>query len=154
VNRREGLKPAWLKNKRVEAIKENLKGATSAIAEAITKDEILRTIKKLKKEKASGIDKIPAEILRVVTEEDGVAKYFTILFNKILNKHINPKKWYENMIFTIYKSGSSHEAKNFRLITLINVIYKVYINIINKRLTGIIEKKKVLSNVQAGFREN
>ena len=33
-------------------------------------------------------------------------------------------------------------------------IYKVYVNIINKRLCSFIEQEKILTNTQAGFREN
>jgi len=146
--------PKWLKNKKTTEIKEKITQVCNKIGENITKDEIKTTIEDLKKEKASGKDKIPGEILKIITEEEDIMEYIKTLYNKIKDENIKPDEWRRNVIFTIYKSGSPYEPKNYRPISLMNIIYKVYISIINKRLTETLEKTKTLSNAQAGFREN
>ena len=146
--------PDWLNNNKTKEIKDKITKESDKIGEAITKEEIQTMIKKLKKEKASGKDRIPGEIIKIMAKEEDIIEYIQTLYNEVKDKNIKPDEWRRNVIFTIYKSGNPYQPKNYRPITLMNIIYKVYISIINRRLTDILEKTNTLSNAQAGFREN
>ena len=42
-----------------------------------------------------------------------------------------PEYWKKNLLYTIYKNKNPFESKNYRPITLMNIIYKIFISIIN-----------------------
>ncbi len=77
----------------------------------------------------------------MMMERPECISYLYLLYNEIKSKNITPEKWKENIIYIIYKSRSPYQSKNFRLISLMNIIYKVYISIINNRLFN-----KILAN--------
>jgi hypothetical protein len=41
-----------------------------------------------------------------------------------------PEQWEEGLIYTIYKKGDKLQSKNYRGITLLNMGYKVFSNIL------------------------
>jgi sorting nexin-29 len=51
-----------------------------------------------------------------------------------------------------YKKGDRLNCNNYRLITLLNIAYKIFAILLHKRLMEIIENK--LENNQMGFRPN
>ena len=63
-----------------------------------------------------------------------------------------PDQWNEEIICPVYKKGDRLNCTNFRPITLLNITYKIFARILNKRLTHIIEEE--LSDFQSGFRQN
>ena len=52
----------------------------------------------------------------------------------------------------LHKKGDISNLNNYRGIALINTISKIYLKIINDRLTQFVENKNILSPYQAGFR--
>ena len=56
------------------------------------------------------------------------------LFNHILNTGVFPDMWSESIIVPLHKCGSKLEPTNYRGISLINVMYKIFGNIVNSRL--------------------
>ena len=57
------------------------------------------------------------------------------------------------MIFPIYKDGDKRNPLNYRGITLLSVVSKVYTSIINTRLSNLCEKNKIIVEEQGGFRK-
>lgn len=53
----------------------------------------------------------------------------------------------------LLKKGNPNKLKNYRGITLMATAYKIYTDIIRKRLVLEIEEKKILPDNQAGFRK-
>ena len=56
------------------------------------------------------------------------------------------------VIVSIFKKGDKEDANNYRGITLLSVVDKVYTKIINNRLAHFAEVKNLLHNSQNGFR--
>ena len=57
----------------------------------------------------------------------------------------------EGIISPIFKSGNVDDAKNYRGITLINILAKIYSQLLVNRLTKWSEKEEKLNNTQFGF---
>ena len=51
----------------------------------------------------------------------------------------------------VHKSGSKDDPSNFRGISLINVMYKIFSNIVKKRLCNWAELNGNIDEAQAGF---
>lgn len=61
-----------------------------------------------------------------------------------------PEEWSEDYI--IHKKGSINEVENFRGITLLSTLGKLFSRVINNRLSEWAEKYYILIEAQAGFR--
>ena len=76
------------------------------------------------------------------------------IFNIVLKTGIVPTDWCIGIIQPIYKKkGSSNDADNYRGITLLSCIGKLFTACINNRLTNYVEATGSLGEEQAGFRE-
>ena len=64
-----------------------------------------------------------------------------------------PKSWGEGIIVQIFKSGNPDDAQNYRGITLINVLGKVYSQVLLNRLSKWSEENDKLSKNQFGFQK-
>ena len=58
----------------------------------------------------------------------------------------------DNIIVPVHKSGSKEDPLNHRCISLINVMYKLFSNIIYDRLCTWAEQFSKIDEAQAGFR--
>ena len=64
-----------------------------------------------------------------------------------------PKSWGEGIIIPIFKGGDTEDAKNYRGITLINILAKIYSTVLLNRLTNWSTKHKNLIQNQFGFQK-
>ena len=79
----------------------------------------------------------------------------TKLFNIILDTGIIPKDWCISLIHPIYKNkGDSGDPDNYRGISLISCVGKLFTMAINERLTNYLNKVGLIGDEQAGFRKN
>ena len=84
---------------------------------------------------------------------DIISPFFITFYNKLYNEGVFPKSWGEGVIVPIFKGGSQ-EAKNFRGITLNNILSKTYSKLLVTRLTKwSIKNGKIIDN-QYGFQKN
>ena len=75
------------------------------------------------------------------------------LFNRIFNTGVYPRLWENGMIVPIFKGGNIDNARNYRGITLINIIEKVYLQILLNRLTKWADNQNCISAIQFGFQK-
>ena len=60
----------------------------------------------------------------------------SVFFNLILNTGIIPENWVEGLIMPIYKNkGDSMLPENYRPITLLSCMGKLFTSVLNERLT-------------------
>ncbi len=76
------------------------------------------------------------------------------LFNKILNSGKYPKGWSYGLIVPIFKKEDPSKPENYRGITLLSALGKVFTSIMNNRLYNHLVKKGILKPEQGGFRKN
>ncbi|PZC72397.1 hypothetical protein B5X24_HaOG211241 [Helicoverpa armigera] len=111
--------------------------------------EVIEALKILKSEKSPGSDNITNEALK--TAASTLALPLTVLFNKILQKAETPSQWSESEIILIYKKGDPRDVGNYRPISLLPCLYKLFSGIINKRISTVLEDTQPVE--QAGFRK-
>ena len=67
------------------------------------------------------------------------------MFNKVLNTGEIPNKWITGIIIPIYKGkGSELDPSNYRGITLLSCMGKLFTHILNERLTRFVEVNNLL----------
>jgi len=110
-------------------------------------NEICFVINNLKLNKGAGSDNICPELLKHEgrTLKQKLHKLILIIWN---NKQL-PQQWNEEFICPVYKKGDRLNCDNYRPITLLNIDYKIFAILLNKRL---IENK--LEDNQMGFHPN
>ena len=114
-------------------------------------DEILTVVKKLKNRKTSGIDCVVNEFLKNCPE----CVYVNIvkLFNIVLQSGIIPTDWCIGIIQPLFKNkGSADNPDNYRGITLLSCIGKLFTSCLNARLSFYVEGAGIMGEEQAGFR--
>jgi hypothetical protein len=109
-------------------------------------------IKKLKCNKASGEDYITNEYIKATTTQ--FINIYEKLFNVIFDTGIIPDIWLIGSIKPIFKNkGNKYDPNNFRPITILSCLGKLFTSILNDRLNTFSEEFKVLNDSQCGFRK-
>ena len=119
----------------------------------ISKEEILKCIQKLKNEKACGEDEIINEYIKSTSNQ--FINIYEKLFNIIFDKGFVPHIWLIGTIKPIYKNkGDIYEPKNYRPITIVSCLGKLFTSILNTRLNNFSEEYRLIKENQFGFRQN
>ena len=124
---------------------------TDSLNYIIDENELRLAINKLKNNKATGTDELPAEILKC----DRLTHVLLKLFNKCFSTGLIPDSWKKGIISPIHKSPTTdrRDPLNYRGITLTSSVYKLYCNILNDRLSKWESSNKILTDNQNGFRK-
>jgi hypothetical protein len=117
----------------------------------ITEQEILTAIRSLKLSKAAGPDAMIPEFFKFAALH--MMPFLAKLFNKLYATGTYPKTWSEAIIHPIHKKGDIDVPDNYRGISLLNIISKIYSRILNKRLIDWLVQNNKIHESQAGFRK-
>ncbi|KAL4123028.1 hypothetical protein QTP88_015260 [Uroleucon formosanum] len=117
---------------------------------SITLNEMETALNKCQR-KSLGPDSIP---YCFIINLGKTAKTFLLnIYNNIWHTGVIPKEWKKGIIIPILKPGKNkHSTEGYRPITLLNTMTKIMEKIINSRLIWFLEKNKILSKEQSGFR--
>ena len=114
-------------------------------------EELDSAIKLLKTNKASGPDNIVNEFL--IHASPVVKLFILILFNKILELECFPSSWAVGRVVPVFKKGDANNANNYRGLTIISCLAKLFTKIMNDRLTLWVDSEQILTDAQYGFRK-
>lgn len=118
----------------------------------ITKEEVLRNIKKLKNGKSPGIDMVLNEYIK--STQNLLCPLYIGLFNKILDTGVLPADWLVGVVVPLYKNkGDMQDVNNYRGITLLSCMGKLFTSILNERLNNFSNAMNIINETQAGFRQ-
>ena len=121
------------------------------INKLFTTDEIRKHIVSLKKNKSPGIDCILNEFIKNCPEN--LINVIVLLFNMVLESGIIPSDWTVGIIKVLYKNkGDINDVNNYRGITLLSCIGKLFTSVINARLYDYLTTANLLGSEQVGFR--
>ena len=117
----------------------------------VTVDEITQAVKILKNNKSLGNDDLLNEHLK--SSLDLMLPIYLKLFNITLDSGVVPYTWLIGNIIPIYKGkGDVRSAENYRPITLLSCLGKLFTAILNKRLSNYLESNNIIGDNQSGFR--
>ncbi|WP_419587469.1 RNA-directed DNA polymerase, partial [Thiolapillus sp.] len=129
-------------------------GESSAVDEFldsdISEEEVKAAIRHLKNNKSPGPDGIMSEILKAL--DTAIVPFLVKYFNKLFSSGLYPTEWTKAIIVPLHKKGDINNVDNYRGISLLNVLSKIFTYIVNRRLTTWAESNNVISDAQAGFR--
>ncbi|XP_047140024.2 probable RNA-directed DNA polymerase from transposon BS [Hydra vulgaris] len=119
----------------------------------ITSASVSKVISCLDSSTACGPDNIPVVVLQRCSLE--LSSILSKLFNKCLSESCFPLCWKAASVIPIFKnSGERSDSSNYRPISLLPVISKVFESLINKHLISHLESNNLLSDHQYGFRSS
>lgn len=116
--------------------------------EELEDKEIWQVIRKMKKRKAAGVDDMETWIHGGTS----LKKYFTEFVKEVWRKGEIPKDWKTSIVVPIFKKGNTEEVGNYRGIAIQCSAYKIYAELLRRRLEEELDKKEVLPESQRGFR--
>ena len=118
-----------------------------------TLEEVSKNISELKNNKSEGLDFIRNEYLKNCPP--AVVELIVRLFNVILSTGQVPYDWSVGLIVPIFKKkGSQFDPNNYRGITLLSCLGKLFTLCINIRLTKFAKNKNTIGEEQAAFKED
>lgn len=113
-----------------------------------TRREIADAIKRLKNNKAPGLDNIASELLKVDT--DSISSQLELIIQHVWTIESVPTEWKTGKIIKLPKKGNLTQCTNWRGITLLNTVNKVLSTVLYDRLSSVLDS--TLRREQAGFR--
>ena len=139
-------KDAWKKyESAIQTDDENLCELQCVGTEAVSK--ILRS---LKVNKAAGLDKIPARLVRDAEVE--LAPSLTYLINKSITDETVPALWKVARVTPLYKSEDKLLVENYRPISVLPVLSKVLERVVHTQMCPYLDHLSLLYKHQYGYR--
>ena len=120
--------------------------------EPITIDEIETEITNMKQNKSPGYDNISSKIIKLTAKN--ISESLTHILNTTFLTGIIPDKLKIALVTPIFKTNENTKFKNYRPISVLSCFSKLLETLMYKRLIKFIEKNKILSKHQYGFRQN
>lgn len=114
--------------------------------------EIAALITGLKTDCSVGHDRISNKILKILKPK--IVAPLTHIFNSCLAAGVFPNSFKQSIICPIFKGGDGELVSNYRPIAILTALSKLLEKILNRRLTDFLEKNKLLSHNQFGFRSD
>ena len=99
-----------------------------------------------------GFDNIPARLLKDAA--DYIASPLSYVFNMSLSKGVFPDAMKIAKVTPVYKKGAKDSLGNYRPISVLPLLAKVFEKLINKQLLHYFETNNLFYDEQYGFRSN
>ena len=120
--------------------------------EKIHEDDILKIINKMDNKSSSGYDMFYNKIIKAIKNE--ISKPLTLIINQMLESGIFPDSLKIAKIIPLYKKGNINSITNYRPISLLPTLSKVFERVIFNQLYLYLDHNNLLSEEQYGFRAN
>ena len=117
----------------------------------VTREGVLKLLRDLKENKASGPDNIPPRVLKVAAEP--ISSCLQVLFNTSLATGQVPEDWKMANITPVFKKGERFKASNYRPVSLTCICSKIMEHIIVSQVMNHFDEQQILADCQHGFRE-
>ena len=116
----------------------------------IDENGVLLLIKRMDVNKAVGPDGIPNKFLKACAEE--IAPVLTDIFQLSLDTGQLPNDWKTANVTPLFKKGDKHIPQNYRPVSLTSICCKFLEHIVCKHIILHLERYKILTELQHGFR--
>ena len=112
--------------------------------------EILEIVANLKPKSSSGPDNLPTKVLKKIIH--GIVNPLTVLINRTLAEGIFPDTLKIAKVTPIYKKGEHDQIGNYRPISLLSSISKIFEKVIFTRIYKFLNQNNLFDSKQFGFR--
>lgn len=140
----------------VEIIRDELENNNDndVLDREIDLSEVGNVVISLKSRKAGGRDGLLNEFLKLgFLNNNEALNIFVLFLNKLKDMKIFPKGWNVGIICNLFKGkGSALDPNNYRGLTLMPSISKIYTKILSMRIQEWVELEQKISKYQTGFR--
>ena len=117
---------------------------------SITMEELRSVLRKFKRRRAPGPDEMQMEIFKEMDDE--VLRYVLEVLNEWWNETHVPEEQLRSRLVLIFKKGDTSKLNNYRPISLLNSMYKIFTAVLQKRMSEKLDP--FLQKTQYGFRRN
>jgi hypothetical protein len=134
-----------------EEEREELEKDQMQLDKKLTWEEFVVAVKKMKNGKAKGIDGIYAEVVKYGGEWMQKAVFAVCAF--MFEDETVPLDWLRAIKVPVLKKGDGSEYDQYRGVTLLSVVDKLYGMVLERRVRVFCEKRGLLTEEQFGFRQ-
>ena len=120
--------------------------------DSIDEEEVRSAINSLKNNKSPGNDGLPPSIFKAFNSQ--LINFTTKLFNSILIQGNFPDSWSVGLLKPIHKKGDKKIPSNYRGITILPVMSKIFTAILRDRISYWADNNQLINESQFGFRKN
>ena len=113
-------------------------------------DVVFKLLRNIDEKKATGLDMIPSKLLKMAASI--VTPSLTAIFTKSIITGIYPTEWKMARVTPVFKKGEKSDLNNYRPISVIPVVSKVFEKIVYDQLYQYLNDNQLLSSCQSGFR--
>ena len=134
-----------------QIMEEEMKQEDSEIMEAptISEEEFVDTINNMKNGKASGVDNIPAELMKALIRNDEIKTYLLKCFNRALTEEIH-EDWLLSRTTMIPKTNKPKIMEHRPIAVTVNSS-KIICSILRKKIEEFLEESGIRYENQFGF---
>jgi len=112
-------------------------------------DGVVKQLKNLNQNKATGPDELPAKVLKETAAE--IAPIITPIFQQSYNTSKLPDDWLQALVTPIHKKNLKSDPANYRPISLTCILCKVMEHIILSNMWKHLHKHNIILHFQHGF---
>eukprot|EP00112_Aurelia_sp_Birch-Aquarium-sp1_P020387 Seg5240.1 transcript_id=Seg5240.1/GoldUCD/mRNA.D3Y31 product="RNA-directed DNA polymerase from mobile element jockey" protein_id=Seg5240.1/GoldUCD/D3Y31 len=117
----------------------------------VSNQEVLKQLKSLRRDTSTGPDNIPARYIKLAV--DIICSSLTHIINSFINESTFPILWKNARIVPIGKIASPIEKGDFRPISILPVLDKIFERLVANQLVDFIEETKLFRDTITGFRK-
>ncbi|MEW8544984.1 MAG: reverse transcriptase family protein [Candidatus Thiodiazotropha sp.] len=117
----------------------------------ITTEQVSSYICALDPTKATGLDGVGPKIIKMAVSS--LSPIIAALINKSIHSGVFPCQMKCAKVFPIFKSGAKSDPSNYRPISILPTISKIFEKHINKHLMNYLNKYNLIHENQSGFRQ-
>lgn len=114
--------------------------------------EVYRVIMDLPNKFSSGLDEIPTYILKRIASD--ISGPLAHIINECFITGQFPDKLKAAKVVPIYKKGDKQDVKNYRPVSVLPSVSKVFERVIYERMITFVNRHNILSDNQFGFRQS
>ena len=111
---------------------------------------VCKLLNQLDAKKATGLDRIPCKLLKLSSSIVGPSLAY--IFKSCIDAEIFPNEWKIAKVTPLFKKGSKRELGNYRPISVLPLISKIFEKIIYRQLYDYLQDNSLLNTYQSGFR--
>lgn len=118
----------------------------------VTYKEIVKIVSKMKNKQSCGYDDIPITLIKSTIDIFAVplAKFY----NNCIASNLFPEQLKIAKVVPVHKKGCNMDPNNYRPISLLPVLSKIFEKIIKIRLNKHLNRNRILNHRQFGYRQS